>query len=90
MRIWVFEAKSKAELEELASQSGPSIADESRSLGQENQSANQEDTSKVSTATKLSIMLNYVLDLSNYMLDLSNYAGMSNMPSNACIASCLL
>ena len=44
----------------------------------------------MSATRKLSIIKNYVLDLSDYALDLSDYAGMSNVASNACIASCLL
>ena len=83
MSTKVFEAKSRAKLAMLAPQSGASIAGKSGGLCQENQSVNQEGVSKVSATRKLSIMLNYVLDL-------SDYARMSNVLSNACIASCLL
>ena len=68
----VFEAKSRAELVELALQSGASIAGESRGL-------RQEGTSKASATRKLNVIL-------NYMLDFSNYAASINVLSNACIA----
>ena len=78
MNTKVFEAKSRAELAELALKSGASIAGEGRGLHQRNQSESQEGASKASAARKLSIML-------NYMLDLLDYAGTSNVSSNACI-----
>ena len=63
MSTEVFKTKSRAELAELALQSGGSIAGKSGALGQENQSTSQEGTSKVSTTRKLSVRLNYMLDL---------------------------
>ena len=83
MSTEVFKAKSRAELVELAPQSGASIAGESRGLGQENQGASQEDASEVSATRRLSIMLNYVLDLSDYVLELSVYAETGDMSNNA-------
>ena len=56
----VFEAKSRAELSELAPQSRASVAGESGGLRQKTQSVSQESASKVSATRKLSAMLNFV------------------------------
>ena len=85
MGIEAFEAKSGAELAELASQRRASIVGNSRGLHLENGSASQDGAHFACTTRKLSIMLYYMLDLSHYMLDLSNYSGTSNVSSNACI-----
>ena len=83
MSTEVLEAKSRAELSELALQSGVSVVGKSGGLFQEKQSARQVGASKMCATRKLSVKLNYVLDL-------SDYTGMSNMLSNTCIAQCLL
>ena len=83
MSTKVFEAKSGVDLAELALQSRASIVSGSGGLHQEKQSANQEGACFACTTRKLSIML-------NFKLVLSDYAGMSNVLSNAYIASCLL
>ena len=86
MSTEAFKARSGAKLVKLALQSGASIVGKSGGLCQDNQSMRQEGTSEVSAAKKLSVIPNYELDLSDYLLDLSDYIGMSNVPSNACIA----